>query len=65
MVRRRAKRDTYNYVLKRRRKIVYRGISNDPERRFKEHRKSGKRFTHMVVNPHPCSRRTARKREKN
>jgi len=65
MARRRAKRDTYNYVLKRRRRIVYRGITNDPERRLNEHRKSGKRFTHMAVDPYPSSRRTARKREKN
>ena len=65
MARRRAKRDTYNYVLKRGRKIVYRGISNDPERRLNEHKQSGKRFTHIVVNPYPSSRKTARKREKN
>jgi predicted GIY-YIG superfamily endonuclease len=65
MARRRAKRDTYNYVLKRGRRIVYRGITNDPERRLNEHRKSSKRFTRMVVDPYPCSRRTARKREEN
>jgi predicted GIY-YIG superfamily endonuclease len=64
MVRKRTKRDTYNYVLKQGRKIVYRGITNDPDRRLKEHENSGKRFSHMVVNPYPVSRKTALEREK-
>ena len=61
---RRRKRDTYNYLLKQHRRIVYRGITNDPERRYGEHKRSGKRFTHMLVHPYPAKRSTARKREK-
>ena len=32
-----AKRDTYNYTLRDGRKVVHRGITNDPERREREH----------------------------
>ena len=62
--RNRAKRNTYNYELKQGRKVVYRGITTNPERRYREHKRVRKRFTHMLLNPFPCSRSTARKREK-
>ena len=48
-------RDTYTYQLKRGQKILYHGVTNDPERRENEHRNNGKHFTHMVVSP-PRSR---------
>ena len=62
--RRRACRDTYNYELKQGRRVVYRGITNNPNRRFQEHLQSGKRFTYMVWSAYPLSRKSARKREK-
>lgn len=43
------KRDTYNYNLKVGRKIVYKGTTNDPDRREDEHADSGKKFTHMQI----------------
>ena len=43
------KRDTYRYSLKDDGKIVYYGITNDPERRRDEHNDEGKRFESMNV----------------
>lgn len=62
MGKKRAKRDTYLYELKDRRKTVYIGITDDPKRREQEHRDEGKKFTKMKVN-FPCSKDTAIKRE--
>jgi len=42
-------RDTVTYDLKRGPRIVYRGSTNDPERRLQQHVDEGKRFTHMKV----------------
>jgi hypothetical protein len=56
--------DTYNYTLRDGRKVVYHGISNDPDRRFIEHDNSRKRFTSMIVDSHPCSHDTALYRER-
>ena len=39
-----AKRDTYNYNLKKGNKIVYKGITSDLESRESAHRTSGKKF---------------------
>lgn len=47
------KRDTITYDLKRGRKVVYKGTTNDPEGREEQHRKEGKRFDRLV----PTSRR--------
>ena len=44
-----AKRDTYRYELKQGRKILQYGITDDPERREKEHRAKGKRFSHTLI----------------
>lgn len=60
---RRAKRDTVNYTLRRGRKVVYKGISNNPERRAAEHRRSGKKFTGLTTSV-KVGRKTASKREK-
>ena len=62
MGKRRAKRNTYPYVLKDRRKIVYIGITKDPKRREQEHKDEGKRFSRMVVG-YPSSKETALKEE--
>ncbi len=43
------KRDTWNYELKRSKKVVYRGTTNDPDRRLAEHAREGKGFTHMNI----------------
>jgi len=43
------KRDTVTYDLKEGRRIVYRGITNDPEGRGAQHRAEGKRFTRLIV----------------
>lgn len=47
------KRSTITYDLKRGRKVVYKGTTNDAERREQQHRDEGKRFTTLV----PTSRR--------
>ncbi len=43
------KRTTHPYELKQGKKTVYRGITNDPERRAREHARSGKKFDSMNV----------------
>jgi len=60
----RVRRDTYLYHLKQGKKIKRTGVTNNPERREREHKSAGKRFTHMFVHPYPMSRKTALKREK-
>ena len=40
-------RDSYNYELKQGNRVVYRGQTNDLERRESEHLRDGKKFTHM------------------
>ena len=63
MSKKRKKQDTYNYTLRKGRKVVYKGITKNPERREKEHRASGKKFTSMTIGRR-VSRETALKREK-
>lgn len=43
------KKNTYPYELKQGRKTVYKGITNDPERRAREHARAGKKFDTMSV----------------
>lgn len=62
MTKKRAKRDTYVYTLKDRKKIVYIGRTNEPERRKEEHSNDRKKFTKMKKN-FPCSEETAIKKE--
>ncbi len=46
------KRNHFRYELKKGNKILYKGITNDPERREEEHENDGKRFSHMnIVGP--------------
>jgi len=61
--RKRKKRDTVNYTLRSGRKVVYKGVTNNPERRATEHRGEGKKFTSMTTSRR-VSRPTALKREK-
>ena len=42
-------RKTVTYDLRNGRKVVYKGTTNNPERREKEHRDEGKKFTKMTV----------------
>ena len=47
-----SKRNHYRYNLKKEHKIVYKGITKDPDERTEQHKDEGKRFTHMqVINP--------------
>jgi len=43
------KRNTYRYELKNGRKVVYVGVTENPERRVLEHQDDGKRFTRLSV----------------
>jgi len=63
MAKKRAKQDTVNYTLRKGRKTVYKGITNDLDRRLKKHKRDGKKFT-SVAKSRKVSRETARKREK-
>ena len=58
------KYDTLTYDLKDGKKIVYRGITKDPEKREKEHKASGKRFTKMVLSKRKMTEEGAKKKEK-
>ena len=57
------KRDTMNYDLKDGKEIVYRGTTNDLERREKQHRKEGKKFTHLLQTSRRMTREGAKKKE--
>lgn len=43
----RNKRNTFNCNLKQGHKIVYKGTTNDLEKRAREHEADGKKFTHI------------------
>lgn len=53
------KRNHQRYELKQGRKVVYRGITNDPDRREEEHRDEGKRFSHLHVVGRPVTKDAA------
>lgn len=42
-------RDTVTYDLKRGKKIVYRGTTNNPEQREQQHKQAGKQFDSLKV----------------
>ena len=42
------KRDTLTYDLKKGRRVVYRGTTNDPDRRERQHRDAGLDFDQLV-----------------
>ena len=56
-------RDTRTYNLKKGNKVVYKGITNDPERRAAEHRREGKDFDRLALTSPPLTRRRAKERE--
>lgn len=57
-------KDTYLYCLKKGNKIVYIGITNDPERRADEHRGEEKDFDKLVlIYSSPMTRSDARQKE--
>ncbi len=57
-------RDTVTYDLKQGNKIVYRGTTNDPDRREAQHRGEGKRFSRMIVTSRPMTEQGARDKER-
>ena len=57
------KRDTVTYDLKKGRKVVYRGITNDPERREHEHRDSGLDFDRLLSTSRRMTPQGAKDRE--
>lgn len=56
-------KDTITYDLKRGKKVVYRGTTDDPERREQEHRDEGKRFGHFLVTSRRMTEEGAKKKE--
>ncbi len=57
-------RDNYRYELRDGRKIVYFGITNDPQRRGYRHDNDGKRFTHMNILGPVVTKASAKRWEK-
>lgn len=57
------KRDTLTYDLKQGNKVIYRGITNDPERRIQQHRADGKKFDKMVITSRRMTMDGAKKKE--
>ena len=58
-----AKRDTVTYELKRGRKVVYRGTTNDPDRREAQHRSEGKKFDKLRKTSVKMTEQGAKKKE--
>ena len=56
-------RHTVTYDLKKGAKIVYRGTTNDPERREQEHRKQGKDFDRLDVTSRRMTDKGAKAKE--
>ena len=56
-------RDTYTYDLKRGGRVVYKGTTNDPERREREHRREGKVFDKLEPTSPPMTRGDAKEKE--
>jgi len=57
-------RDTWLYELKDSNKIVYYGISHDPDKRAIQHSNAGKKFTHINIKSVALTRESAEKRER-
>lgn len=53
------KRNYYRYILKRGKKIVYFGVTNDLKRRVSEHKREGLKFTSMSKNGPAVSKQSA------
>ena len=59
------KRDTVTYDLKKGHEVVYRGTTNDPDRREREHRDAGFDFDRLVPTSVRMTPQGARSREAN
>lgn len=57
------KRDTVTYDLKEGQKVVYRGITNDPEAREEQHKADGKKFTKLVKTSRKMTEEGAKTKE--
>jgi len=53
------RRDYHRYELKQQRKVVYKGITNNPERREEEHKDGGKLFSNMKIIGPSVTKKTA------
>ena len=56
-------RGHFRYELKQGRRVVYVGVTNDPDAREQEHRDDGKRFSHLLVVGPAVTRDTAERWE--
>ena len=56
-------RNTVTYDLMKGNRVVYRGITNDPERRENEHRDAGKDFDKLVPTSRRMTQDGAKRRE--
>ena len=57
------KRDTVTYDLKKGHRVVYRGTTNDPTRREREHRNDGLDFDRLVPTSRRMTQQGAKDRE--
>jgi predicted GIY-YIG superfamily endonuclease len=57
-------RDHYRYELRRGGKIIYIGITNNPDRRKSEHRSKGKYFASMTILGSAVTRESAQRWER-
>ena len=60
-----ANRTYYRYELKDGRKVVYYGITNNPQRRLSEHQADGKKFSTLNIKGPIVTKETAEEWEKN
>jgi predicted GIY-YIG superfamily endonuclease len=59
----RTPRDAVTYDLKDGHRVVYRGTTDDPQRRAQEHLAEGKRFTRMTITSVRLTDESAKERE--
>ena len=57
------KKDTVTYELKKGNKVVYKGITKNPERREEQHRQEGKKFSHLKITSPKMTEEGAKKKE--
>lgn len=57
------KRHTITYDLKQGQKVVYKGITKNPDRREEQHREEGKRFSHLKPTSRKMTEEGAKRKE--
>ncbi len=57
------KKNTITYNLKQDRKVVYKGITQDPEKREMQHKQEGKRFSHLQPTSRKMTEAGAKRKE--